>query len=49
MRVLKDQTKRLIIETLKLDETCPDGIDSDKPLFVNIGGLARFIEAYSVG
>ena len=39
MEHLEDQTKRLIVETLKLKEISPDEIHIDEPLFVDGVGL----------
>ena len=48
MEALEDQIKRLIVETLKLEEISPDEIDSDEPLFVDGLGLDS-IDALELG
>ncbi len=48
MESLESQIKRLIVETLKLEEISPDEIDSDEPLFVDGLGLDS-IDALELG
>lgn len=48
MKCLEDEIKKLIVDTLKLEDISADEIDSDEPLFVEGLGLDS-IDALELG
>jgi acyl carrier protein len=49
MEALKLEIKRLIIESLELEDTTPDDIDDDAPLFADDGLGLDSIDALELG